>query len=89
MTEMGVTYSLANLNDGLRTLIGILGVPACGTQIDNILKTMLIFFHFPSHKTENGETYQKHETETAGQVGCLNHQVNASKVGVHHGRSLL
>lgn len=92
MTEMKVTYSLANLNDGLRTLIGILRVPACGTQIDNILKTMLVFFssHLTRRRTKNeGETYQKHETETAGQVGCLNHQVDASKVGVHHGRSLL
>lgn len=51
MAEMKVTYSLANLNDGLRTLIGILGVPACGTQIDNILKTLLVIFFFPPQRT--------------------------------------
>lgn len=52
-----VTHSLANLNDGLRTLIGILRVPACGTQINNILEVMSVLL-FSLHKTKSSrETY--------------------------------
>jgi hypothetical protein len=40
---LGSTGSgLTDLDDGLRTLIGLLGVPAGGTQINDILKIGLV-----------------------------------------------
>ena len=32
------TYSLANLNNGLRTLVTLLGVPTSGTEINDVLE---------------------------------------------------
>ena len=49
------TYGLADLNDGLGTLVGLLRVPTSGTEINDILECMLGFFSLQMTETV---TYQ-------------------------------
>jgi hypothetical protein len=54
----GTGSSLANLVDGLGTLVGLLGVPARRTEINDILESELIYEGSIAEKC----TYQQHES---------------------------